>query len=117
MLTASIDSITDSLLESCGIQNKELFAIKGLGHLPHFSAIIENRGEFDNTAVKQEVVSSALELYSENPDIGAILLECSDMPPYASLIQQELQLPVFDFITLIRWLHCATTQKPYSGTI
>jgi hypothetical protein len=63
------------------------------------------------------VVNAALDMLEEADDIGAILLECSDMPPYAAAVQEATQLPVFDFITLIKWLHNATTQKPYSGWI
>lgn len=51
--------------------------------------------------VRREVVSAAKKLTKEHPDIGAILLECSDMPPYASAVQAEVRLPVFDFITQI----------------
>ena len=50
-------------------------------------------------------------------DLAAILLECSDMPPYAAAVQEATQLPVFDFITLIRWLRSGVAQRPYSGWI
>ena len=66
---------------------------------------------------QQEVVDAALSLFEDEGDIGAILLECSDMPPYAAAVQEATQLPVFDFITLIKWLHNATAQRPYSGWI
>jgi hypothetical protein len=52
---------------------------------------------------------------SEYPGIGAILLECSDLPPYAWAIQRASSLPVYDFITLIRWVHAAVSQQPYYG--
>lgn len=39
------------------------------------------------------------------------------MPPYAAAIQNATQLPVFDFITLVRWLHSGVAQKPYNGFI
>lgn len=31
------------------------------------------------------------------PDMGAILLECTDLPPFGSAIQEATDLPVFDF--------------------
>ena len=62
----------------------------------------------------QEVVDGALELIRD-ANVGAILLECSDMPPYAADIQAATQLPVFDFITLIKWMHSAVMQRPYAG--
>jgi hypothetical protein len=63
------------------------------------------------------MVAAAAELVEEHPEIGAILLECSDMPPYASDVQQAVNLPVYDFITLIKWVHSAVAQKPYYGFI
>ena len=117
MLTADIHGITENLFRSCGITNSDYVKVKGLGELPEFSAIVESRGSFNNNILREEVVDAALELIEENPNIAAILLECSDLPPYASDIQRATGLPVFDFITMIKWAHMATTQKPYHGFI
>lgn len=117
VLTADKSSLTNKLLENCFITDIDQLIVKDLRHAKEFSAILEYRGQFDNGQVRQEVVSAALELMEEDADVGAILLECSDMPPYAYAIQQATQLPVFDFITLIKWLHNATTQRPYLGWI
>jgi hypothetical protein len=47
--------------------------------------------------------------------VGAILLECSDMPPFAWAIQSAVQLPVFDFITMLNWIYYGVVQHPYQG--
>ena len=117
VLTANAESLTPQIWESCGIEDPGQLIIKDLCYEQEFSAIRQYRGEFDNSIVKEEVVGKALALLEEEEDIGAILLECSDMPPYAYAIQQATQLPVFDFITLIKWLHNGTTQRPYTGWI
>lgn len=119
VLTADKSSITDHIFESCGIHKnvRDRLIIKDLRHEKEFSCILESRGEFDNSEVCVEVVEKACEIVKESPDTGAILLECSDMPPYAHAIQAATGLPVFDFTTLIRWLHTAVTQTPYRGFI
>lgn len=119
VLTADKSSWTDRLLESCGISPEmaKRLVIKDLAHEKEFSCILEGRGEFDNGVVQQEVVGKAIEIMQENDDIGAILLECSDMPPYAYAVQAATKLPVFDFTTLIRWLHMGVCQTPYNGFI
>jgi hypothetical protein len=38
-------------------------------------------------------------------------------PPYASEVQRAVNLPVYDFITLIKWVHRSVAQKPYHGFI
>ena len=72
--------------------------------------------EFSNSKVRDEVVSAA-EWLVENNNIGAIVLECSDLPPYAADIQRAVNLPVFDYISLHNWIHHAVLQRPYSGWI
>lgn len=117
VLTANASAITDDLLKSCYVDDPSVLVIRDLRNEPHFSAIMEDRGSFDNTEVRKEVVNAAMELVGNNSDIGAILLECSDTPPYAADVQRAVGLPVFDFITMIKWLHNATAQKPYMGII
>lgn len=111
-------SFTKDLLESCGIEDSDLCIVKGLEKEKNFSAIANSdKGFFNNENIKNEVVGSAVQLVNENPDIGAILLECSDMPPYSSAVQQAVKLPVFDFVTMVNWVHNAVAQKPYYGFI
>lgn len=117
VLTADKSSLTDKLLENCGVYNKDQLIIKDLRNEPEFSCILEGRGEFDNKIVEQEVVQKAMEIIEEEPLTGAILLECSDMPPYASAVQNAVGLPVFDFTTLIKWLYNSVAQKPYNGFV
>jgi hypothetical protein len=40
-----------------------------------------------------------------HPEIGAIVLECTNMPPYRAEIQAVSGLPVFDITTLVRMVH------------
>ncbi|MDR1852723.1 MAG: aspartate/glutamate racemase family protein [Propionibacteriaceae bacterium] len=115
VLTADSSSFDAELLAACGVFDSSELEVAGLQDAPEFSAILEGRGSFDNDVVRQEVVDAALSLDLDG--VGAILLECSDMPPYASAIQQATGKPVFDFTTLIRYLHTAVAQRAYSGFI
>ncbi len=119
VLTADKSSITERLYDNCSVSKelRERLIVKDLRNEEEFSCILEGRGEFNNGVVEQEVVGKALEIIREHPETGAILLECSDMPPYAAAIQHATGLPVFDFITLIKWLHSSVAQKPYYGFI
>lgn len=115
VLTANGASMNENLFRNCGITDTSRIVFRGMENTKEFSAVVSMTPCFDNSVARQEVVDGSLELVRENPDIGAILLECSDMPPYAADIQAATQLPVFDFITLIKWMHNAVMQRPYTG--
>jgi Asp/Glu/hydantoin racemase len=117
ILTANGEALNQRFFKRCGISDYSNLVVRGMERSEQFAAVVDMRGHFDNGVARDEVVNAALDMLEEADDIGAILLECSDMPPYAAAVQEATQLPVFDFITLIKWLHNATTQKPYSGWI
>jgi hypothetical protein len=78
--------------------------------------------EIDNKALTEDLANLAADIVAKHntegsglPEIGAILLECSDLPPYAWAIQNATGLPVFDFQTLIKWVKGAVVQVPYYG--
>ena len=119
VLTADQSSLSKKLLASCNISEalQDKLIIKDLRNELEFSCILESRGEFDNEVVCAEVVSKAMEILAEDPKTGAILLECSDMPPYAYAVAANTGLPVFDFTTLIKWMQNAVCQTKYHGFI
>ena len=90
-----------------GMETKEAF----------MQGIIANIGELDDDGIRKGVVEVAQQLQSEHDDLGAILLECSDLPPYAHAVQAATGLPVFDFITMINYVHETLARKPYYGVI
>jgi hypothetical protein len=117
VLTANAGALTEKLFKSCSVDDTSRLIIRDLYNEPEFSCIMTYRGSFDNEGVKNEVVSKAMEIMKEDADIGAFLLECSDMPPYAYAIQEATQRPVFDFITMINYLHSSVAQFPYCGWV
>ena len=118
VLCADKDSINSDLFKKIGIDNNDICVVEGLGEKPEFSAILKrDRGYFNNELIRAEVVMAAEQMVKKNRDIGAILLECSDLPPYAADVQKAVNLPVFDFITMINWVHNSVAQMPYYGYI
>ncbi len=118
ILCADAPALTPDLMKKAGILSPDDCIVAGLGDKPEFSGILHsNRGYFSNEAVRQEMITTATELVAAHPEIGAILLECSDMPPYSADVQRAVNLPVFDFITMINWVHQAVAQRAYEGFI
>lgn len=117
VVVADSRHITPSLLRSTGVTDSDNILIAGMEKQKHFwSAIMDEQGVLDSDAIEREVVSVASELKHKNPNIGAILLECSDLPPYSAAVQESLRLPVFDFITMIKHVFSSVAQTRYTGT-
>ena len=117
ILTANKNTLTKSLVEACGISEEmqERCVVYGMQEEEEFPNILTGEGGLDYDKVGDEVAGMARRMVEENPDIGAILLECTDMPPYAHRIQAELNMPVYDAMTLIKYAKSVVTQTPYYG--
>lgn len=118
IITADSKSLTDELLATVGVLDSTNLVIGGLEDRQQFYRFaIEETGSLDVVAVEKEVVTVAGELVAENPRIRAILLECSLLPPYGAAVQDAVNLPVFDYITMINFVFSAAVKQRYIGFI
>jgi len=117
-LVANGASLSDRFLDQLAIRrDADRIVFRGLEDKPEFRAtVLDECGTLDVEAVEQEVVDAALEVQEEHPEVGAILLECSDLPPYSAAVQAATGLPVFDWIGFINYVHQAVDAKPYNGS-
>jgi hypothetical protein len=118
VITADSRSLDDDLLAAAGVSDPSRLAVAGLQDCPAFHRFaIEETGNLEKAAVEAEVVAVARRLVDEHPAVRAILLECSLLPPYAAAVQQTVNLPVFDYITMIDFVFRAVVKKSYAGFI
>ncbi len=89
-------------------------ALAAMDGQPHFRAAMGS-GELDLDKAEAEVVSVAQGLVAANADVGAILFECVDLPPYAHAVQEATGLPVYDITTLIGHAIAAVARRPFTG--
>ncbi len=116
IICANRTRLTPELLALAGVPEDMRLAIVGLERQPAFRGpILDEDGVLDSDAVEAEVVAEAKALVAASPDVGAILLECSNLPPYAHAVQAATGRPVFDFLTLIDFMHGALNRRPYAG--
>ncbi|SHJ38817.1 Aspartate/glutamate racemase [Dethiosulfatibacter aminovorans DSM 17477] len=115
VLTVNSATLTDRHFDAVGALEIPK-AIQGLQDEEEFTnMILEDRLEFDIDKAREEHVRCARKLVEENPDVGAIVLECTNMPPYAKDIQEATGLPVFDITTLVNMVHNALVKHPWKG--
>jgi len=112
----SVGSLSERVLERIGILDTSRIVFRGLEDKTEFRrTVLDECGTLDVDAVEREGVDAALEVQGEHPEVGAVLLECSDLPPYSAAVQAATGLPVFDWIGFINYVHQAVDAKPYTG--
>ncbi len=116
IIVGNSDTVDDRLLAMAGIVDSSSLVFGGLQNKPEFaSAILEECGALDRPRLEAEVVDTAESLCRANPTIGALLLECSCIPPYSAAVQRATGLPVFDYIGFINYVHSAVVRTDYVG--
>jgi Asp/Glu/hydantoin racemase len=116
IITADSKSLSAELLAAVGVSDPTNVVIGGLENSRQFYQFaIEETGSLDTEAVEKEVVTVARNMVADNPQIRAILLECSLLPPYGAAVQDAVGLPVFDYITMINFVFEAVVKQPYRG--
>ncbi len=108
VLTVNSATLTPKHLEGAGIGPQVPLAIAGMEGEKEFTRVLlGDELELDVDLAREEHVRVARRLVNEHPDIGAIVLECTNMPPYAADVQRATGLPVFDVLSLVHLVHDA----------
>jgi hypothetical protein len=55
----------------------------------------------DQAAAESDVLAAGQALLAAHPDLGAVVLECTNLPPYRAALSRALGLPVYDLVTLV----------------
>ena len=116
VLTADARNLTERHFAAVGAGGLPV-AVGGMEHSTEFREVIleARRDDMDIAKVRAEIVEAAARLVADHEDIGALVLECTDMPPFAAEIQDRLRLPVFDLTTLATMIHDVVCRQPYHG--
>src|SRR3569833_119290 len=69
--------------------------------------------DLDIAQAERDVVEAGKELVAKHPDVGAIVLECTNMPPYAAALQAEVGLPVYDIYSMITRIHAGLRPRQF----
>ena len=115
IITINSKTLSQKHLGAVGV-DKVPHVILGTEDEEEFSRVIlDNEMELDVEKSKAELVKVATKLITDNPDVGAVVLECTNMMPYAAAVQENIGLPVFDIYTLVQMVHLASVRQEFSG--
>jgi Asp/Glu/hydantoin racemase len=108
IMTVNASTLTAEHLAGAGIGADIPLAVIGMETEKEFTRVLlDDEAELDVERAREEHVRVARRFVREHADLGAIVLECTNMPPYADDIRRETGLPVFDIVSLITMVHGA----------
>lgn len=72
---------------------------------PLHRTLLEDRAELDPDDAREQVLAAGRRLLRRHPELDTIVLECTNLPPYAPALRAETGRPVLDVLTMLnaRW--------------
>jgi hypothetical protein len=108
VLSVDASSLTPDDFAGAGITSDMVVAVAGLETEKEFTRVLlGNQMVLDVEAARREHIRVAQRLCAEHPEVGALVLECTNMPPYRADIQAATGLAVFDIVHLVQMVHTA----------
>jgi len=105
IMTASRPHLTPLHFKGVGAEGIDM-VIYGMEEEEEFHKVfLEGKEEMDVAKVEQEMVKVAQTMIREHPDVGAIVFECTNMPPFRKAVQKAVNRPVFDIVTLTNYVY------------
>jgi aspartate/glutamate racemase len=112
ILTVSAASLTADHLRAAGADPAT--PVVGTDHGSEFSRVMINDEErLDVAAAERDILAAGDELVASHDGIGAVLLECTNMVPYARALSQRLRLPVFSIYTFVTWFQSGLIPRDF----
>ncbi|MRG71242.1 aspartate/glutamate racemase family protein [Alphaproteobacteria bacterium HT1-32] len=79
--------------------------------------ILDDEPDLDVDLARLDLRDAGRELMTKHPDVGAIVLECTNMAPYAADLRAELGVPVYSIYTLVSWFQGGLLPARFSGAM
>ncbi|GAU65948.1 hypothetical protein SSP35_02_03170 [Streptomyces sp. NBRC 110611] len=124
LMVAVGDHLTEEHLTAVGITPGEDLPVTGIRESGHCPSLVRLYHEPDRAArhaeyavVENEVVTLAREFVAQNPAMGALVLECGAVQPFARAIQRHIDMPVFSWGTLLDFAYSVVAHRDYYGHV
>jgi len=115
ILTISASTLTQAHLDKAGVPtDTPVHSTEGGQEFTR--AILGNEILLDVALARADNVAAALELQAAHKDLGAIVLECTNMVPYAADIRAATGLPVFTIESFVSWFQSGLSPRKYPAS-
>ncbi|MFT5502586.1 MAG: aspartate/glutamate racemase [Gammaproteobacteria bacterium] len=117
VVTASKKLLSGAFFTAIGADINHRIIVAGLDDSEVFNSMCMGGKaiSYETDHLRDDVIGSIQQAQKFDPNIGAILLECTSLPPFAVDVKEQTGLPVFDFIACVEWMNRALMPIRYTG--
>lgn len=112
VLTVSAASLTREHLIAAGVDPE--IPVVGTDNGREFSRVmLDEKLDLDAEAAEADILDAGDQLLAQHRDIGAIVLECTNMTAFARALSEHLRLPVFSIYSFVTWFHAGLAPRDF----
>lgn len=101
VITIEAASITPAHLQAVGADPAT--PVEGIAPASRLHAtLMQDLPTLDMDEAREQVVAAGLRLCRRHPEVDTLVLECTNLPPYADALREATGLPVLDVLSLLR---------------
>jgi hypothetical protein len=115
VITACAASLTPAHLSAAGAAEDTPVAGLEQGTELYRVLVAGEKDDIDSLAAQRDVLEAGRRLLAGHPEVAAIVLECTNLPPYAAVLQATSGLPVYDVHSMVTWLHAGLRPRKFLG--
>lgn len=112
VITVSRRSLTPAHLRAAGCRaDTPVVGTEGGEELTR--VLLKDELTLDAAAAERDMLKAGETLVRRHPEVGAVVLECTNMIPYARALQARLGLPVYDMYAFCCWFHAGLAPRDF----
>lgn len=112
VLTISAASLTREHLIAAGA-DPETPVVGTEGGREFTRAILGDEAQLDAALAERDILDAGDDLVARHPETGAVVLECTNMVPYARAVSEQLRLPVFSIHSFVTWFQAGLVPRDF----
>jgi hypothetical protein len=125
VLAALKKQLTEQHLSAVGVKPGSNYVVAGAqddGACPEFDHLWDPQRHTDPPSAyygktEKEFLAVAVEFYRAHARMGAMVLECTGMQPFARALQRQIDIPVFSWGTLLDYAYSVAVHRDYYGHV
>lgn len=111
ILTFDAAGLSPGILAAAGVRADT--PIAGLPRDGRFQEKVRTNTAMPLDVLKREAMAMAETFVARHPEIGALVVECANLPTFSAAIAKATRRPVYDLITMIEWLRAGVLPRSY----